>query len=208
MPVPDPKSLQPVFDRLLYFYSVGKSPGDIESHTLLKKLENARTLFPSNAYKGLGMLAALNDDIELTNYNYRKAAEYAPTEPTIYYNYALSLMRLGYPDEAVAELKKVLKCGISAKPLLNDLAANALALGDEELILDTLSLANKLQYNAPNIFLLACYVGVANADSPDEEAQILDMTFSEKFLRNNSVKISEDAWKEMQNLADELGKYI
>jgi tetratricopeptide (TPR) repeat protein len=85
----------------------GLSSRDRDNDFLLKSLERqARQVIAagdlSGGYTLLGALAAVREDAEETRSYHDRAASAAPTDPSIFRNYAISLLRLGLIDDAIA----------------------------------------------------------------------------------------------------------
>lgn len=207
MPLPAPKPLDGVLARINHFFDTFTRPGDIERHSLQKSLEDGLRARPLQANLGLAMLAVLDKNESLMKNYFKRAFQHGGQSASLFYNYGLALLWLGYPDEATQEFWKAARADTTGTHLDN-LAYFSMILEDSDLCLEILQKANKLKINGENILLLAAYMGVANAGSPEEEAMIMESVFSEEHLRKNSLPASEAHIAEFHQLAKELEKYL
>lgn len=96
--------------------------------------------FPNKAYKIFGVIAALEKNIDKLHYNHELALKYTDTKASDYFNYAISLTRLGFLKESIEKAKKSYE--------YNDLYAdnNCLLIENNFLLGDFDSSINYLNY--------------------------------------------------------------
>lgn len=208
MPISAPKSIQSEFKQLVDHLAKGKSLGDITRYNIETKLESCKISQPSNSYCGLAFLAAIDgDEIAMRKY-FNKVFEYAPNHPGYEFNFGLLLMLTNHYDEAMKAFMQSLAHGLCDKLLLDDLAKDALILGDADLQFEVLDRANKLQCTGPEILRLASLVCCVNCDDPDEQDTLLTCAFPDDELKANSELMTEQDWQHIQSFADSLRKYL
>lgn len=208
MPLAMPKPLDEIVVFLNKLYSSEKGLNDFERFKILIQLDDMKSVQPAQAFMGLGILAAFENNEKEMRHNFKNALYYGSNDPYIYFNYGVSLLKTGFPDDAKEAFKKTLSFGIGAKNLMDSLACNSMSLGDPELELQTLHMAVKLNCDGECIRLLALYVGSANMETEAEANRLLEKHLDDAYLENHSTEISEDKWKKMKTLAEALEKRI
>lgn len=208
MPLPAPKLLDHVFNRLNELLITGKKLGDIEAHQMEKELKDAIHSQPHNAYLGLATIATLKNDEDLMRYNMEKAFPYCQGSYQWHYNFGVNLINFGCPEEAIEQFKLSLEASGDIRPWLRDLAHYALVLDDAELSLKVLQTAERFKVKDGLLSSLAVNFLAASAETEDESLTILNNLYSDKMLEKFSHPLSDEEWSEMQNLADELEKYL
>lgn len=208
MPLPAYKSLDEVVEWLNNYQKTNKKLGDIDKFTIKKELESCLKSNPTNAFIGLGILATIDkDEMEMRKY-FSRAMEKRENIACVYYNFGLCLLHFSRYEEAADAFKKVLRDGTQAAIYIDNIALNALLLGDNELLLEVLQIANKLQCNGENILTAAFHVALANCDSQDEAIDLLDNYLPDSLIQKESVLIEDEKWDQLVNLSDEIKKYI
>ncbi len=208
MPQPAPKSVDDIITRLETFLETNTRPGDIERIRIIEYLKALKRTDPANAFLGLGALACVEKDEDSMRRYYKNALEYSAYSPVVFFNYGISLIWMGYLDEAVDAFSQSIDRGLNNYESINKLAISAMCTGNGELELKVLRHANKLKCDGPDILRLAAVVACANTDDPDEMDHMLSLAFSDDDLRKNSVPVTEEEWNRMKNLADELRSYL
>lgn len=85
---------------------------------------------PSNAYKLLGAVAALSKDIKELRYNHEMALRYSTKLSEDYYNYAVSLSKLGFKKESIVNSTLCYKHNFTDLVNLDFLIENYYLIGD------------------------------------------------------------------------------
>lgn len=180
----------------------------MDRHRIRVALDEAIAVQPVPAFVYSGMLATLDNDEATMRECFCKALSYGEKIAYVNFDYAISLMKFGYYDEAVQTLMICLQNGLEDTKYLNDMACAALELNNYELSKKILLLADKLNIRTKDIRLLAMDMCLKTVDSPEAEVELLEKVFPEETLKENSVQISEEEWAEMQSFADELKQYL
>lgn len=208
MPLAAPQGLGDIIEKLNECYMSGKRLGDIDRSIIVSRLNEAKAAQPDHAFMGLGILSAFEKNEKEMRHNFKNAIQYGPNDPDIYFNYGVSLLKTGFPEEAAQAFEKTLSFGSEAKHLLNDLAFNVMSLRKPELELEVLDMAARLQCDGEHIRLLGLYIGCANANSETEVAELLEKSLTPEYLKKHSAPISEGKWQKMKKLAAELERHI
>lgn len=208
MPLPEPMSLNEELSTLVSHLGSGKPLGDIRRFHIKNKLDACLDSSTADAHCGLAFLAAIDGDEATMRSHFRSVFECAPENPGYEFNFGLLLMLTKHSDEAIKAFMQSLAHGLCDPALLNDLAEDALILGDADLQLEVLNRGNKLQCSGPGMLRLASLVCCAKSDDPNEQDAFLACAFPDDDLKANSEPITEQDWLHMQSFADSLRKYL
>ena len=208
MIMPALKSLDDVFEALNKCRKEARSLGDIERHAFQKRFEEMRRIQPEIAFIGLGMLATFDKNETAMRKYFTAALKYHQNPTLVYFNYAVSLTDFGCIEEAALYFEKILQDEVTAAPFLDRMASAALTMSDESLALKILDVANKLNISGLHINMIRADIAIANADSPEEEIECLEKFFPDEFLKENSLRITDEQWEEMSEFAQDIKQYI
>lgn len=208
MPIPAPKSLDDVFNILNECITRGRELGDMDRHRIRCQLQEMLDVWPSQALVCAGMLATLENDESAMRESFRKALSYGEQIATINIDFAISLMKFGHYEESIEVLSQYLQAGCVSPKHLDEVACTARELNNPELSEKILRLADKLNIHSQNLRLLAMDMLLSISDSSEDEANLLEKIFPQETLKNNSIQLTDNEWREMQNFAHELKQYL
>ena len=208
MPIPAPKSLEAVFQMLNKYITAGKKLWDMDYYRIEAQLKEALAVQPVPAFVYLGMLATLKDDERAMREYFRKAFAYGQYLSDVNFNYALSLLRFGYFDEAAKIFMVCIQGGAVTKEELNEIACAAVELNNYELSEKVLQLAEKLNFRSEQLRHLALHMMLSTADSTQEEVELLEIVFPDEVIKRDSSPLTAEEWTEMQSFAEELKQYM
>lgn len=208
MPIPAPKSLDQIFNILHECFMTGRKLGDMDRYRIQAELKEALAAQPATALVYSGMLATLDNDERAMRESFRKALSYGDDVASVNFDYAISLMKFGYYDEAADIFTRCIQEGIVSQKHLDEIASSAIEISNPELSEKVLRHADKLNIHTENLRFLAMDMLLGMEDTPEAEAELLENFFPDETLKGNSVPLSEEEWKEMRSFADELKQYL
>lgn len=206
-PVPQPKPLDDIFEKLqrcLYYH---QPLGDIDKFTFKQRLEEQLAIDPINAHTGLGILAVCEGKETLVHQHFAMTLTPKIALSSIYYNYALALAHMGYTEEAIEQLRLALNAS-DVGTMLDKLAGLALPLGADELIPEILEKARKLKVKGPMLMFAAVQMGLAYEGNEEAYIARMDKLLPDEGLREHSVPLTDERWQEMCDFANSLRQYV
>lgn len=207
MPLPAHKSLDEIIE-WLNFAKTNKKLGGIDKFNIQRELESCLKSEPTNAFIGLGILATISQDETKMRDYFSCAIENREKTGCVYYNFGLCLIQFNRYEEAANAFRKSLQSGTQAALFVDDIAFNAMMLGDNDLLLEALRIANKFECNGNHILTAAFQVALANCESPDEANALLNSNFPDSLIQRESVQIDDKKWNKLITLSEEIKKYI
>lgn len=102
MPLPQ-SAAQELTERVNNLLARHAPPSAFELRLIEREAKNLMGVDAAIAYQTLGIVAAMNGDVEQAKSNHQHAIRLRPGDVLAIINYAISLLRLGYPAEAFCE---------------------------------------------------------------------------------------------------------
>jgi len=183
--------------------------GDIDRHNIQNAILQYKKDCPEHSLVLQGLIYAVDGDEAASIKCTKKAVEIAPHSIFAHMNLAYAGIRYGSEDIASPAARKVFDLCVEQNnwAALENLTAISSIINDSNLLHDIINVATKLKIKSYVIAAGAIMLSM-DGESDEDCVNILENTFSDAILKESSIKINDNLWSEMEELADELEKYM